>query len=1111
MMMMTLGTAVGGGGGGTMPPGRELCRRRSRRCRRCCCCSRSCVRATAALHVLLLLLARVAMSLDNEHLYSPLLYLPARYELLHTETSYLLKRVNQEIATNANLTSHSQPFVILKANRPPIMNVSFGPFSASKPVTIDLLRTRNSFQPDSIGPRSSWQLQPFLTEEIMFSDRPKAQVMFYITGRDWLDPDSMRDLPCIRLHVFQDAQEVRSSCQLSGTLAMCLAEVVLPSRWFWPPSPLLTYAEVELYCAMQWGGECEKEDNKEVHAWKAQELSVLLQNLRWVGKLVLYRAPDLPPTREVKLDNDVAILLPMRPLRPENVISIPICLLPNSTVDRFTIWAKGKNGLGLLSVLPINPSQWEINSEIINSGKLSVATMNILRKESSIPDNTVDRREVALLEVELENGTAPLRHLLWHVSYNGQDSHPESERLSTEIAVSQRDIRALVPLPMAEELLNTAVLTGRTVALPLRVLVVEESGLVTDVSEEAQCYSLDEDVLKVSAGCEYAYVNGKERQGSTRARVHVSYEHMRASLDLTVWMPKLPLQIQISDTVLNPIKNWRVPNIGKRGPILETVEDDNEPKGRGCFLQSQHAQLRVWAQFCAANPDKLGQLTTMLGPDWTADVTPLVLDHMAVEDTSIAQLHEGKVLIGREPGTTAIQVLSPLSDSILGERAVTVSEEKVSVSGLHVTLLSGLSLSLRASSSEPSVVVASTTGLSIFTASKQEAILMIWLQYSDDTVVPLDVFSPREYLLTVSSLDQKVVSVTVPEGDAWPQIVAEGQGEGGLIRLELMICEACQKTRRRTTVVAAVADVHVRFSRPEESGYSGNEQSTESTKEGGDIIDEGSLTLKDIIPNGLGTTTEAGVGVKSTAGTNKNQIMIVPIGMDISRPSAYTDIPTATDSERVDEELQAQNTPGLSDLQIGMYVLLSVFCLAILVFLINCIVFTVRYKRKQSPQSQDEILTHSHEWIELTNPNADTTVQPQDSSAAVPKQGSCLVREGRRGRGVLKDKVSTASTSSGGGGGGTGRGRLQGRIRRQERQSDRMLVKGEPAVSSPTTQRKRVTFTTFMTVHSPVHGAEAYSSLPPTKEREIEWICLDTGYREPENLRNYIQSLTDTL
>lgn len=61
---------------------------------------------------------------------------------------------------------------------------------------------------------------------------------------------------------------------------------------------------------------------------------------------------------------------------------------------------------------------------------------------------------------------------------------------------------------------------------------------------------------------------------------------------------------------------------------------------------------------------------------------------------------------------------------------------------------------------------------------------------------------------------------------------------------------------------------------------------------------------------------------------------------DHSSYPAQVEIPGAGESELT------QSTRGLSDLEIGMYALLGVFCLAILVFLINCVSFAFRYVYK---------------------------------------------------------------------------------------------------------------------------------------------------------------------
>lgn len=48
------------------------------------------------------------------------------------------------------------------------------------------------------------------------------------------------------------------------------------------------------------------------------------------------------------------------------------------------------------------------------------------------------------------------------------------------------------------EILNTAALTGRTVAVPVKVVTVGMDGAVTDVTESVECRSTDEEVVKVN-------------------------------------------------------------------------------------------------------------------------------------------------------------------------------------------------------------------------------------------------------------------------------------------------------------------------------------------------------------------------------------------------------------------------------------------------------------------------------------------------------------------------------------------------------------------------------------------------------------------------------------
>lgn len=55
------------------------------------------------------------------------------------------------------------------------------------------------------------------------------------------------------------------------------------------------------------------------------------------------------------------------------------------------------------------------------------------------------------------------------------------------------------------DILNTAVLTGKMVSVPVKTLAVEADGSVTDVTNYTSCRSTEEDVLKV--GSEIHWLN----------------------------------------------------------------------------------------------------------------------------------------------------------------------------------------------------------------------------------------------------------------------------------------------------------------------------------------------------------------------------------------------------------------------------------------------------------------------------------------------------------------------------------------------------------------------------------------------------------------------------
>ncbi|NXS61610.1 T132A protein, partial [Brachypteracias leptosomus] len=248
----------------------------------------------------------------------------------------------------------------------------------------------------------------------------------------------------------------------------------------------------------------------------------------------------------------------------------------------------------------------------------------------------------AFLHVELvvENGTgglAPARPLTWQLEYPGQDPEAQKDKLVWEIQVAERDVRALVPLVQELEILNTAPLTGVPRLVPVKLVVVEAGGVITEPPDPPGCESADKQVLQVSDGCGAVFVGGKESRGARGARVDFWWRRLHASLLFTVWAPLLPLRVQLGDTVLEQVRGWRLPGGPDSAPSeAEEPGEEGERRARGCRPQYQRTGVRVLALFVAHPLDGGRHLSYLPGPEWRLDVAHLLAGRTRVQDPRVA-------------------------------------------------------------------------------------------------------------------------------------------------------------------------------------------------------------------------------------------------------------------------------------------------------------------------------------------------------------------------------------------------------------------------------------------------------------------------------------------
>ncbi|KAK3527384.1 hypothetical protein QTP86_021905, partial [Hemibagrus guttatus] len=1003
----------------------------------------------------------------------PQLYLPASFKLSNTQLAFFLQesRTLGRNVPGGHPLQRSESFVVFQTRELPSVNISLGPFTQDQTLSKDLLQPSSPLD---------------------------------IPGRDWDDFKVQDKLPCVRLHAFRDVRETKTSCRLQGNLAQCLAQLDLPSTWFnVNVAPLgrrkSSVADVlemtgealqaELYYTLHdpdSKGECS--DSYLRRGGGSRGESTSQQPLLRIGSISLYQPSQEQLVVDKQLDKNLFLRLPDKPLKPGETLNIYLYLVPNSTVEQFTLnkedkdrrcvrEVKAKKGVNLLSTKS-KSSQWKVDWEVQSGAKHSIATVEV-SKLKGVSGDLAANLEIMQLDFEMENFTSQsvTRRINWNIDYRGQNPPPDSDKVVTELTVVQKDIQAIIPLSMDTEIINTAVLTGRTVAIPVKVVSIELSGIVTDISSFVECKSSNEDIIKVSMNCDYVYVNGKETRGSMNARVIFSYEHLSAPLELTVWVPKLPLNLQLSDNSLSFIKGWRVPILPDRRSARDSDDDDEDERkvSRGCTLQYQRAQVKVLTQFHTTSSEGTNQVITMLGPDWQVDVTDLVQDSLKVMDPRVAELVDHTVLVALEQGSTILKVESPLAvEAILGEVAFSVLDDKVSIIDLRIHAISGLTLSLQPSPGNSHTMVAKATGLQTLSTLKQEASLSIWAYFSDNTAAPLGIYDPKDYNLNASTLDDKVASVSQEPQQRWPVIVAEGEGSGELVRVEMTICEACQKTKRKSVIASSPVHVKVRFGPDEDSEEEDDEVEVETKlpfNTGRPILD----------PNIGGTGYEP----------SNEQPASVPID--------YTNFPTISNQDRptmeeAGEEDEFTHSPrSMTDLEIGMYALLGVFCLAILVFLINCIVFVLKYRHKRIPPEGQANMDHSHHWVFLGNGQplqAQSDLSPQTAeSPSNPLEGPQTCCHGDH-HSSGSSQTSVQSQVHGRGDGSSGGSTKE---------------HGEDA-SSPTSKRKRVKFTTFTTLPA---DELPYNSIPIADDDDIQWVCQDMGFQDPEELHNYMRRIKE--
>lgn len=217
----------------------------------------------------------------------------------------------------------------------------------------------------------------------------------------------------------------------------------------------------------------------------------------------------------------------------------------------------------------------------------------------------------------------------------------------------------------------------------------------------------------------------------------------------------------------------------------------------------------------------------------------------------------------------------------------------------------------------------------------QEALLSISVKYTDSTTVPLHYISSTDYHLDVDTLNNHVVAF----GDAFspdsPRVLAVGAGSGELLKVSLQPAESCRRRKSRPLTVT-YAEVDIDFT-PSTDVQSDAAMSSLAARDSRRRLRPVStdrdakrnrkpalhLSLSETDGRKLHSSTGDG-GVQTALAVKRKEVRNRHVGR------ATSNVPSQ-----------------MSALEISMYTLLGVFCVAVVVFSVNCAIFVARFRQRK--------------------------------------------------------------------------------------------------------------------------------------------------------------------
>ena len=521
-------------------------------------------------------------------------------------------------------------------------------------------------------------------------------------------------------------------CTTSSTNGLCDGTISLPAQWF-------------------------------SHNQEAAAVSIGVRFLnsfnipQEIGDVVIRPRPSLSFT------NDIAIVLPGRPVPRAQLFEVPVYAHSTYSVATYGVRCEVSSQLGIESVT-IDQNVWmsEVRPQDYQ-GMTEIGVVAILRNPEAASEMFLTQPEmifslqIRVLQTASEGDIGSINCTTTHLSniYNEKiqprgmvtptpslviDSVLNNDPTVGEIRVAQSVQRGLFSFAAQTQIINTAVIDLLPVRMSLIHLVAMSSG--AHVSASAVTCQTNSQAFQLSATCSEVILSGSEPSGADSDVILTQVGDFNSSLSLRVWYPVSDVVLESIPNTLNAVQRWLTPDMNGQ-----------------CHQNYQQSKLSAFADF-AYSPSSA---------TFRASVLPLIIPQLTISNLSVIEISDEGLVSALVPGTSMIS-----AGPLVSPTTIVVTSNEVEVSSLDITVISAVNLTVP---TPPYPLVssqlASVTVEQDFTSVNTSVFVAVLAVTSDGS--PLQVSA--EDGLTLSSLNASVIEVD--NGN----ISLIGRGSGDLVQV----------------------------------------------------------------------------------------------------------------------------------------------------------------------------------------------------------------------------------------------------------------------------------------------------------------------------------------